>query len=161
MQRKTFYRVLLVLLGVFSLSSLEVSAQPQSERAKQLMALVDKAAALVEGKGKEAFNEFKKQDSEWLRGETYIFVNDMKGTNLFHPIQPDLQGKNLMDLKDANGKAITKEMVNLLKVRDSDWMEYMWPKPGETQPSRKLSYIKKAKMPDGETVIVGAGIYTD
>jgi hypothetical protein len=35
----------------------------------------------------------------------------------------------------------------------------MWPKPGEKKPAKKLSYIKRAKMPNGETVLVGAGIY--
>jgi len=158
MQGKTLYSVRLVLLGAFILSSLEVSAQPQSERAKQLMALVDKAAALIESKGKEAFPEFRKKDSEWYRDSTYIFVIDMKGTMLMHPVKPELEGKNQMDLKDTNGKAFVKEMVDILKVRNSDWVEYMWPKPGETQSSRKLSYIRKAKL-EGEEVIVGSGLY--
>jgi predicted RecA/RadA family phage recombinase len=35
----------------------------------------------------------------------------------------------------------------------------MWPKPGEKSPAKKVSYVKSAKMPSGEAVIVGAGIY--
>ena len=35
----------------------------------------------------------------------------------------------------------------------------MWPKPGSEKPAKKLSYIRKVKMPDGGTVIVGAGMY--
>ncbi|PYU91823.1 MAG: hypothetical protein DMG25_13630 [Acidobacteria bacterium] len=46
----------------------------QSKEAKQIVALVEKAAALTEGKGKAAFPEFKEKGSEWFRGETYIFV---------------------------------------------------------------------------------------
>lgn len=124
------------------------------------MALVDKAAALVENKGEEAFSEFRKKDSEWLKGETYIFVDDVKGTNIFHPFQPDLEGKNLIFFRDVNGKAFIKEFIELLKTKDSGWVDYMWPKPGETQPSKKWSYIKKARLGE-QTVIVGAGIYTD
>jgi signal transduction histidine kinase len=122
------------------------------------MALVDRAAALIESKGKEAFPEFRKKDSEWYAGDTYIFVLDMKGTGLVQPVKPEMEGKDLMDLKDSNGKAIVKEMVSTLKARDSDWIEYTWPKPGKTEPSRKLSYIRKAKL-KGEVVIVGSGIY--
>jgi hypothetical protein len=32
-------------------------------------------------------------------------------------------------------------------------------KPKEEKPSKKLSYVKRGKMPDGKPVIVGAGIY--
>jgi len=43
--------------------------------------------------------------------------------------------------------------------KGSGWVDYMWPKPGEKSPSKKVSYVKGAKMPTGEVVIVGAGIY--
>jgi methyl-accepting chemotaxis protein len=142
------------------LSSLGFSAEPQSEQAKQIMALVDKAAALIESKGKEAFPEFKKKDNEWYKGDTYIFVLDMHGTMLMHPVKPELEGKNQMDLKDTNGKAFVHEMIEVVKTKDSGWVDYMWPKPGSDRPSKKSSYVKKAKM-GGEIVIVGAGIYVE
>jgi hypothetical protein len=41
-----------------------------------------------------------------------------------------------------------------LKLKDRDGWDYWWPKPGEEKPSKK-----RAKMPSGELVIVGAGIY--
>jgi len=40
------------------------------------------------------------------------------------------------------------------------WIDYMWPKPGESKPSKKSSYIKKVKVGE-ETFIVGSGLYTD
>jgi cytochrome c len=40
---------------------------PQSKEAKQIVTLVDKAAALTESKGKSAFPEFKKKGGEWLK----------------------------------------------------------------------------------------------
>ena len=45
------------------------------------------------------------------------------------------------------------------KTKGQGWVEYMWPKPGEKKPSKKISYVKRAKMPTGETVVVGAGVY--
>jgi cytochrome c len=132
---------------------------PQSKEAKQIVALVDKAAALTESKGKTAFPEFKKKGSAWLKGETYIFIADMNGTILMHPANPELETKSILDMKDANGKAFMREFIETAKAKGSGWVDYMWPKPGEKSPSKKLSYVKRATMPSGEMVVVGAGIY--
>ena len=132
---------------------------PQSKETKQIVALVDKAAALTESKGKAAFPEFKKKGSEWLKGDTYIFILDMNGTTLMHPANPELETKSILELKDENGKAFIREFIETAKTKGSGWVDYMWPKPGEKKPAKKLSYIKRAKMPSGETVLVGAGIY--
>ncbi len=163
MKRKALYGSILIPFGImYLLASPGFSAtpEPQFEQAKQIKILVDKAAALVESKGKDAFPEFKKKDSEWYKGETYIFVYDMNGISLMHPVNPELEGKNLTNMKDANGKLWMQEFIETAKTRGSGWVDYTWSKPGEDQPSNKISYIKKARMPDGEMVILGAGIYT-
>jgi len=82
----------------------------------------------------------------------------MNGTILMHPANPELETKSILDMKDANGKTFMREFIETAK-KGSGWVDYIWPKPGEKTPSKKLSYIKRAKMPNGETVIVGAGIY--
>ena len=109
---------------------------PQSKEAKQIIALVDKAAALTESKGKSAFPEFKKKGSEWLKGETYIFIIDMNGPTLMHPANPELETKSILDLKDVNGKAFVREFIETAK-KGSGWVDYMWPKPGEKKPAKK------------------------
>jgi cytochrome c len=131
---------------------------PQSKEGEQIVALVDKAAALIESKGRSAFPEFKKNGSEWFKGETYIFVLDTNGTTLAHAANPELETKNILELKDTNGKAFIREFAETAK-KGSGWVDYMWPKPGEKESSGKVSYVKSAKMPTGETVVVGAGIY--
>ena len=132
---------------------------PQSPEAKRIVNLVDKAAALTESKGKGAFPEFKKKGSEWFKGETYIFILDMNGVTLVHPATPELETKSSIDLKDVNGKTFVRDFVETAKTKRSGWVDYMWPKPGEKNPSKKSSYVKRTKMPDGAMVIVGAGTY--
>ena len=78
------------------------------EDTKDLVALVEDAAALVEEKGEAAFAEFAIQGSRWLNGQYYFFVYAPDGTSVFHPISPQLVGKNLMDLRDLNGKPVIK-----------------------------------------------------
>jgi len=162
MKRKTLYSGILLFVGVIILLSPRISSslEPQSEEAKQTMALVDQAASLLQSKGTEAFTEFRKKDSKWLKGDTYIFVHNMNGIVLFHPIKPELEGKSMIDWKDVNGKAANQEMIETAKTQGSGWIDYMWPKPGESKPSKKSSYFKKVKVGE-ETFIVGSGFYTD
>ena len=152
-----------VLFGVVYLFSFPgFSAEPpKSEEAKQVVALVNSAAALIESKGKNAFPEFKKKESKWYTGTTYVFVDDFNGTVLVNPPAPEIEGKNLIDTKDAKGKMLVREFINVAKTKGSGWVDYWWPKPGEDKPSKKLSYIKRAKMPNGELVVVGVGIYSE
>ena len=163
MTRKTLFTSTLILFGVVLLfSSPGFSAEPsQTEEAKQIAALVDRAAALIESRGKDAFTEFRKKDSAWYKGNTYVFVDDMSGTALVNPPSPEIEGKNFMDMKDAKGKVIIREFIETAETKGSGWVFYWWPKPGENKPSEKMSYIRKAKMPGGKMVIVGAGIYVE
>jgi cytochrome c len=75
----------------------DTAAPPESEQAKQIVALVEKAAALIDSKGRSIFPEFRK--GEWLTGDTYVFVYDLKGVVLFAGGFPELEGRNISKLK--------------------------------------------------------------
>jgi cytochrome c len=162
MRKKIFHIGILILVGVLILSSPEPSAssEPQSEDAKQIMAFVDEAASLLQSKGTEAFKEFRKRDSKWLKGVTYVFVLNMDGVLLFDPIGPNFEGKSVIDSKDVNGKAYIQEMIEMAKTKRSAWMEIMRSEPGESKPSEKRSYFRKVKAGE-EVFIVGSGFNTD
>lgn len=148
---------IILVLGIFA--PLFAIDAPQTPEAKHIVDLVNKAAALIEQKGKDAFPEFRVKDSEWFKGETYVFVYDLKGTVLCNPAFVGYEGKNLIGLKDPNGKAFVQELVNVAKEKGSGWVDYLLQKPGETTPSKKISYATTAKMPDGQTVMVGSGMW--
>jgi hypothetical protein len=57
---------------------------PTSEKAKQIEALVNKAAALNESEDKAIFPEFRKKDTEWFNGDTYLFVYYLKSNVLLN-----------------------------------------------------------------------------
>jgi cytochrome c len=162
MKRKIPYTAIFAFLAVPLLFSARFAAaqEPNSPKAKQIKALVNKAVALVGKNGKDALPEFKKKGSEWFKGDVYVFVNDMKGTTLVNAAFPELEGKNNLELKDANGKAITREFIDVFKTKNSGWVDYMWPRPGATKPTKKFTFIKKAKL-GKDTVYVGAGFYAE
>ncbi len=67
----------------------------QPQEINRIEAMVIKAAALVESKGKQAaFAEFAKRDSEWWHGDTYLFAYDMDGNVLLNPAVPSRVGTN-------------------------------------------------------------------
>jgi hypothetical protein len=52
--------------------------------------LVENASALIESKGRSIFPEF--MTGEWLTGDTYLFVDDLKGVVLFSGGFPKKRG---------------------------------------------------------------------
>ncbi|HKA33572.1 MAG TPA: cache domain-containing protein [Candidatus Binatia bacterium] len=136
------------------------SKAQNSPEGKKIVALVNDAVKLVEQKGKDAFPELRK-DKKWNNGDTYIFIDRYDGVVLVLPPTPETEGKNLIDFQDAKGKKLVRELIQVAKSKGSGWVEYYWPKPGAQKESKKLSYVKKAKLPTGENVVVGSGIYVD
>ncbi|WP_306478446.1 cache domain-containing protein, partial [Methyloversatilis sp.] len=91
-------------------------------------------------------------------GEDYFWINDFGPRMVMHPTKPELEGKDLGGSKDPNGKALFLEMVAVAKADGAGFVDYMWPRPGSTDPVAKVSYVR-AFAPWGW--IVGSGIYVD
>jgi signal transduction histidine kinase len=133
-------------------------APPFSEQAKQTQALVDQAATLIDKEGKAAFTEFRKKDSEWFHGRTYLFAYDLKGNVLLNPAFPMREGTNVTGQKDAKGKLFHNEIIKTAETKGSGWVDYMFPKPGQTEPSQKWAYVRKVTM-DGVPGLIASGFY--
>ena len=126
---------------------------PPSERANQVEALVTKAAALIDSTGKSAFADLRKKDSEWFHGDTYPFVYDMNANVLLNPAFPKREGTNVSGQKDAKGKLFHNEIIKTAETKGSGWVDYMFPKPGQTEPSQKWTFVKKVTI-DGTAGLV-------
>ncbi len=158
-----FKRIIVCIALVSMLMVTLVNAQespPTSWKAKQIEALVNRAAALIESKGKAIFPEFRKNDSEWFHGDTYLYVYDLESNVLLNAAFPAREGINAKGQKDANGKSWHEVSIQTVESKGSGWVDYMYPKPGQTQPSRKWAYVKAVKV-DGVPGLVGSGFYPE
>jgi methyl-accepting chemotaxis protein len=90
--------------------------------------------------------------------EEYFFISDLNSRLILHPIKPELQGKDLSDTKDPDGKRIFYEFSRVGRETGSGFVDYKWPKPGKSQPVAKVSYVLTF-APWGW--VVGSGIYID
>jgi signal transduction histidine kinase len=120
--------------------------------------IVDNAVGTLEKNGRKAFEQFKDPKGPFIAKDAYLFIYDKNGINLLHPIMPNLEGMNLIDIKDANGKKYIKEMLDTAMLQGEGWVDYLWPKPGESVATLKSSYVRKAKL-GNEWVMIGCGVY--
>jgi cytochrome c len=132
---------------------------PASPEVKRIEALVNKAAAHVEQKGKAAFLEFRQLGSEWWSGNLYVFAYAPDGTVLLNPAVPAREGKAYPGERDRKGKLFHDALLDTAKNKGAGWVDYWVPKPGEKEPSQKWSYVKAVNV-EG-VALVGAGFYPD
>ena len=92
------------------------------------------------------------------QGSNYFWINDEHPTMIMHPTKPELDGRDLTDYKDPNGKALFVEAVKAARNPDGGFVYYYWPKPGQEKPVPKLSFVKLFQ-PWGW--VIGTGIYID
>jgi signal transduction histidine kinase len=134
------------------------SSPPNTPEAKRVKSMVDKAAALVNKKGTAAFPEFRKQGSEWYSGDLYLFAYDPKLNVLLNPAFPEREGKSMAGQEDSKGKKFHDEFLKVVQTNGSGWVDYWFPRPGNTGLFQKWSYVKAIKV-DGGIGVIGSGFY--
>jgi len=153
-------KILVVLAVPFLSVTLSSVAVGQDKATPQeVVAKVREAASTLSKTGDVA--QFNKKQAPWVWKDTYIFVVDCdKKIEVAHPMKPELVGTDIISIMDTKGKNVFPEgFCDAAKKNPSGfWSEYWWPKPGEKEGSRKLSYCLSAK---GTPYVVGAGIYDD
>tara|TARA_R110002167_G_scaffold44202_6_gene133209 strand:+ start:6280 stop:8835 length:2556 start_codon:yes stop_codon:yes gene_type:complete len=91
-------------------------------------------------------------------GEEYFWINDMHPRMVMHPLFPELDGKDLSDYQDPNGKHLFREFVLVVRSQGQGFVDYDWPKPGSLKPVPKVSFVM-GFQPWGW--ILGSGVYID
>ena len=89
----------------------------------------------------------------------YFWINDMVPRMIMHPYRTDLEGKDISDFQDSNGKYIFVEFVKMVQQQAAGYVDYLWQwKDDSVKISPKTSYIKGFE-PWGW--IIGTGMYVD
>ena len=162
MERKYLVFVILIIILLSTLSVIYyVTENEQNLRKESIRELVEDAVGLIADKGEDAFPELRQEETKWFYNDTYVFVWMTNGIRVVYPPDPDGEGQNMTTLIDTTGKRIGELFLEIALSEDGEgWIEYKWPKPGETEPSNKQAYIKKATHSD-QSYIVGSGFYMD
>jgi methyl-accepting chemotaxis protein len=117
----------------------------------------------LETEGKLSRSQAQETAKEVVRdirydGDNYLWINDLTPKMIMHPMKPELEGRNLQNHTDPNGKALFVEMATIAQSQGQGFIDYVWDKPGSPKPVKKISGVKL--LPEWNWVI-GSGAYLD
>jgi signal transduction histidine kinase len=141
-------RKFLIGTAVFAALSASAFAQAQNGTAEEAKAMLMKAVAAVKADKTKALDMFNKGEGGFLDRDLYPFCgNASDGTVLAvaNPAAKPNIGKDVRTLKDATGKAYGQDLFAAVQKPEGQISEvsYMFPRPGQTQPLQKLSFVTK------------------
>ena len=144
-------------LLAFATSTSVLAAEPEYGTKAEAVAMVKRVQDMFKKDGADA--TFKavsdKSVAEFHDRDLYPFIYDMNGICVAHGARPALIGKNLIDLKDQDGKYLIRELAEIAKGPGSGWVDYKWPNPLNNKIEDKSSYVEKM----GDDYFVGVGVY--
>jgi signal transduction histidine kinase len=123
----------------------------------QAQAFVQKAVAFIKANGADkAYAEFT-NGKTFKDRDLYIFVFDLSGKCLAHGANSKLVGKDLIGMKDPDGKPLIKMLVDVAKDKGEGWTEAVkFRNPVTDKIQTRVNYIVRV----GDTAI-GSGVYQD
>lgn len=150
MKRSLILSALLCALAV----PFAVQAQTKATAA-EATALVKKGVAFIKANGKEkGLAEISNKDGQFIDRDLYLVVYGLDGTVRAHGANAKMVGKNLIDLKDIDGKEFVKERVELAKSKGTFWQDYKFTNPVSKKIEPKSMYCEKL-----DDAAVCGGIY--
>jgi cytochrome c len=131
------------------------AAAAANANAAEATAMVKKGVAYLKKNGKDkTYAEITKKDSQFVDRDLYLVVYGLDGVVHAHGANEKMVGKNLMELKDVDGKAFVKERVELAQSKGSFWQDYKFTNPVSHKIEPKTTYCEKV-----DDVVLCGGIY--
>ena len=150
--KRRYLGILVIFLLIITVGFTFASEYGTSDEAE---AMVKKAISFLKANGKEkAFAEINTPKGQFVDRDLYIFVYDLNGKCVAHGFNPKMIGKDLLEMKDVDGKFYVKERIEIAKTKGKGWQDYKFTDPVSKKIEQKTAYIEKT-----EDIIVGCGIY--
>ena len=143
----------LALFAVLFTCGGALAAQPEHGTRDQAVAMVKRVEAMFKKDGPAA--TFKAVTAKTFNDrDLYPFVYTLDGTDcVAHGANPALVGKNLIGLKDQDGKFLIRELSATAR-KGGGWVDYQWPNPITKMIDAKSSYVERMG-----NYFVGVGVY--
>jgi cytochrome c len=151
------YLTFLVAALMLVLGAAPADAQGTKGTAAEATAMVERAIAHIKKVGRlKAFADFGDPKGGFTDRDLYVVVYDLQGKVLAHGANPKMIGKDMIDLRDSDGKYFVKERVEMMsKGPDAKgWQDYKFMNPMSRQIEPKSMFLQRF-----EDVMVGCGIY--
>ena len=117
---------------------------------------VQRAIALFQKAGrKKTLVWIGDRNGQFVEGKRYVFALDLDGNLLAHPYLKDRVAQNLAELRDSEGRAFIKLLVNMAKRRGHGYTYYNWTPPDSQEEQKKTTFFERV---DG--VVFCSGFYS-
>lgn len=138
------------------LGSAALGAHAQAKAtAAEATAMVKKGVAFIKANGKEkGYAEITNKKGQFNDRDLYLLATGLDGTVLAHGANEKMVGKNIMELKDIDGKPYVQERLALAKTKDTFWQDYKFTNPVSKKIEPKTIYCEKL-----DDAVVCGGIY--
>jgi cytochrome c len=122
---------------------------------KEAEAMVKKGVAYIKATPRDkAMADITDNKGQFVDRELYLTVYKFDGTALAHGANAKFVGKNMIDLRDGNGKEHIRERMEMVKTQSSFWQDFTFLNPVNKKIEPKQMYCEKA-----DDLVVCGGIY--
>jgi cytochrome c len=122
---------------------------------EQATAMVKKGVAFIKANGADkGYAEITSKTSQFKLQDLYLVVYGLDGTVHAHGANEKMVGRNLIELKDIDGKPFVKERVEMAKASATFWQDYKFTNPETKKIEPKAMYCERLE----QTVVCG-GVY--
>ena len=112
--------------------------------------MVKKGVAFIKANGKDkGYAEISTKGGQFTDRDLYLVVYGLDGTVRAHGANEKMIGKNLIDLKDVDGKAFVKERVELAQSKGTFWQDYKFTNPVSKKIEPKQHVLREARRHRG------------
>lgn len=93
-------------------------------------------------------------------GRGYYFIVSLDGVEELYPTRPEMEGKNLMDLRDIKGKYVIQDEIQTVEQKGEGFVTGYWPNPVKENDKGSLQHCFIKKFPPLDWLI-GTGEFID
>lgn len=112
---------------------------------EEARAMLDKAVAAIKSDKAGTIATINAgQPGAFRDRDLYVFCGDAAGTFTAHGANQKLIGTSLKDLKDKAGTPLGEQIYATAADGQVAEVAYMWPRPGQTEPTQKVAFVTKA-----------------
>lgn len=102
----------------------------------------------------QAYKDFTDKKPPFLDRDLYVVVYGLDGKIFAHGQNSKMVGKDMIDLKDPDGKPFVRERVELAKSKGKFWQDYKFTDPVSKKVLPKAMYCERV-----DETVVCSGIY--
>ena len=148
-------KAIAVLAAALALLSFDATADATRATEAEAQAMVKKAIQHYDKVGKDkAMADFSQSPGPFVDRDLYVVVDEMDGTVLAH-INPKILGRNMIDLRDADGHYQIRERLDAAKTGTSGWQDFKFFNPVTKKIEPKRAYWEKH-----DNLVFACGAYT-